>query len=489
MSTEPYIPQPIPVAQSELPAQINELTERLAENTHDLWALERQAQGWTYGPERNDSTKQHPCLVAYARLPESEKTYDRNTALGTLKAIMALGYKIEPTSSLLAPTHLEAVNAWTTLLEQESAKAQAKGSRAWTFDVDDGPELEKMSDEHLPLAKQAMSILQAVVYPVWEKENAAAIIKQAWHKKIAALAIWPGILAIAFAILQLAARHLAPAHSAVAETLSYLELVSVIIAAIAVIVGFSAHLHDGWLAHRQRAERLRILKFKSLSWPELWCDIEEWKLKLQTEVNELVSLTTHAVHLWAKQKDIVRPDLPQPPNCVVPQADLQALATLYRIKRLQFQRHYFHFQAGKASGRSWIVDNKIGLWLFALSVVIVSVHGGHHIWHFLTHPHETPSSTELTNSRSTFDIVSITLAALLPIIGFGFRAWLAAFEAPRSRNLYQAKELALEEYIARSSTSVNNVEKTLHHISHAEHFFINEHREWCRLQMETEWFV
>jgi ryanodine receptor 2 len=37
----------------------------------------------------------HPGLVPYAELPESEKDYDRNTALQTLAAIIALGYRIE----------------------------------------------------------------------------------------------------------------------------------------------------------------------------------------------------------------------------------------------------------------------------------------------------------------------------------------------------------------------------------------------------------
>jgi ryanodine receptor 2 len=51
-------------------------------------------QGWVYGKERNDALKQHPCLVAYEELPESEREYDRNTAMETLKLICKLGFKI-----------------------------------------------------------------------------------------------------------------------------------------------------------------------------------------------------------------------------------------------------------------------------------------------------------------------------------------------------------------------------------------------------------
>lgn len=72
-----------------------ELVERLAENTHDIYVRQRLADGWRYGPERNDAKKENPTLVPYQELPESEKEYDRQMAVETLKAIIALGYRIE----------------------------------------------------------------------------------------------------------------------------------------------------------------------------------------------------------------------------------------------------------------------------------------------------------------------------------------------------------------------------------------------------------
>jgi len=38
----------------------------------------------------------HPSLVPYDELPDGEQEYDRITALGTLKAILSLGYRILP---------------------------------------------------------------------------------------------------------------------------------------------------------------------------------------------------------------------------------------------------------------------------------------------------------------------------------------------------------------------------------------------------------
>src|SRR5262245_54070492 len=91
-----YEPRPIDTSEVQLSDRLLQLTEQLAENTHDNWAKRRLSEGWTWGPERDDATKKHPHLVPYGDLPESEKHYDRDTAMETLRAILALGYRIQP---------------------------------------------------------------------------------------------------------------------------------------------------------------------------------------------------------------------------------------------------------------------------------------------------------------------------------------------------------------------------------------------------------
>jgi hypothetical protein len=91
-----YAPKVIDTGKINLTPEILALTEQLAENTHDIWALQRLGEGWTFGEFRDDAAKKHPNLVPYAGLPESEKHSDRNTAMQTLKAIIALGYRIVP---------------------------------------------------------------------------------------------------------------------------------------------------------------------------------------------------------------------------------------------------------------------------------------------------------------------------------------------------------------------------------------------------------
>lgn len=89
-----YIPQPMDTGNIELPAELQKLSEELARNVHEVWSANRRADGWSYGPVRNDEKKQHPCMVPYDELPEREKDYDRSTSLETLKFILKSGFSI-----------------------------------------------------------------------------------------------------------------------------------------------------------------------------------------------------------------------------------------------------------------------------------------------------------------------------------------------------------------------------------------------------------
>lgn len=89
-----YIPKPVDTSGVTLPQEILDIREKLAKNTHETWAAQRLADGWKQGAERNDQEKIHPCLIPYEELSETEKNYDRNTAMETLKLIIALGYEI-----------------------------------------------------------------------------------------------------------------------------------------------------------------------------------------------------------------------------------------------------------------------------------------------------------------------------------------------------------------------------------------------------------
>lgn len=95
MSANKYNPTPVDTSDVVLQEELLALTEKIAENVHDVWAVGRIAEGWTYGPVKDFEKKTTPQMVAYDELPEGEKEYDRNTALETLKLIVKLGYSIK----------------------------------------------------------------------------------------------------------------------------------------------------------------------------------------------------------------------------------------------------------------------------------------------------------------------------------------------------------------------------------------------------------
>eukprot|EP00741_Cyanophora_paradoxa_P009403 tig00000144_g9109.t1 len=75
------------------------LIESLGLIIHDNWSLEKLRKGYRQGPRNDDAKKgplQHPMLIHYKDLTESEKSYDKDMAISSLRLIAALGYTITP---------------------------------------------------------------------------------------------------------------------------------------------------------------------------------------------------------------------------------------------------------------------------------------------------------------------------------------------------------------------------------------------------------
>ena len=91
-----YDPKPKDLSHLRLPPALDALRETLAEYVHDVWAAGRMAEGWTYGPARDDDKMEHPNLVPYDQLTEGDKEFDRATADATLKLIIEHGWQLLP---------------------------------------------------------------------------------------------------------------------------------------------------------------------------------------------------------------------------------------------------------------------------------------------------------------------------------------------------------------------------------------------------------
>jgi len=46
------------------------------EASHNSWMAQKIADGWIYGPHKSPDIKQHPCIVAFEKLPKEQKAKD-----------------------------------------------------------------------------------------------------------------------------------------------------------------------------------------------------------------------------------------------------------------------------------------------------------------------------------------------------------------------------------------------------------------------------
>lgn len=46
------------------------------EQSHEAWMAQKAAEGWKFGPIKDAKTKEHPCMVPYADLPQSQRSKD-----------------------------------------------------------------------------------------------------------------------------------------------------------------------------------------------------------------------------------------------------------------------------------------------------------------------------------------------------------------------------------------------------------------------------
>ncbi|MFM8886505.1 MAG: RyR domain-containing protein [Chthoniobacterales bacterium] len=107
-----------------LPGFLDPLIEKLAEKVHDRWAERRLEEGWTLGKRRDDAAKTTPNLVAYDKLTETEKAYDRATAIATIKNLYTEGYRVVPDMDTTSVGGSETKLVETFLADPESHRLE-----------------------------------------------------------------------------------------------------------------------------------------------------------------------------------------------------------------------------------------------------------------------------------------------------------------------------------------------------------------------------
>ncbi|KAM9808663.1 ryanodine receptor 2 isoform 4-T4 [Syngnathus typhle] len=89
-----FTPSPVDISKVELPLQFEDIRDKMAENIHELWVMERVDLGWSQGNERDEGKRLEPCLVEFSMMPDQERHQNLQTAQDTLRTLLALGFHI-----------------------------------------------------------------------------------------------------------------------------------------------------------------------------------------------------------------------------------------------------------------------------------------------------------------------------------------------------------------------------------------------------------
>lgn len=372
-----------------------------------------------------------------------------------------------------SPTNADAIARLEEALKSQSNRSD--------FDMNDLPELETL--EPFPRLHEALVWLGEQVAAPWRQADVAAIVHQDRHSLLARTAIGAGTGAIILAVLQLALKLSSPQLMVAAR---WLEMVTVLGAVAAVVIGLWAKADRNWLGERHRAERLRMLKFRALIHPALWSGKQiEWKAWVQSRLQGLADAGRFKrIEKWSRG-DKPEPSQPRIAGDLQAAGEAMALAVYYRHKRLANQGGYFMRKGAQAEVRSaW--QHRLRLPLFFVTIGCVLFH---FVAEWLGARTEHAGNHEAAHLWELVSLWGVVLAAVLPVYGVGVRAWTSAFEHARKARSFAAKHAAMQSAIARLEQEKGELAAILDHTQHDELFLEQEHREWLRLLLDAEWFI
>ena len=449
-----YEPNPIDTTCVQLPSELTQRIEELAQNNHEVWSQERLQNGWKYGPERNDEKKEHPGLVRYDELSESEKDVDRKTVEQTLKAAVALGCKIDA---------------------DEPPATCPPGDSYSTDDMEEWPSLPP------GFGPPKNDLLNT--YRVADAEAKKGLHDHRWAVGLSAVC---GTAAVIVAIFELYLNK-ETMGGAVAESAFAL------LALVAVIIAIFAAWMPKWLLERHRAERCRFAKYRVLvrlaaagkEVDALGVCLNDFK----DDVHRIERLDEDDLEQFM-QEDPVPDDPPRVKKDFEVEPKLRELAEHYVKQRLANQAKYFFTQSRKKSSvDAWV--RLLPPLLFFSSILMAFIHFAISGYRHYADPPDAKAAKE------SFHFWSLNLlivgAATLPVLGSGIRLLRSAFEYSRNTARFRAKYRALEQLISKMEVALGQgddfrAEDIVRYMWKGELLLENEHREWLRLMKEAEWF-
>ncbi len=278
-----------------------------------------------------------------------------------------------------------------------------------------------------------------------------------------------------------------------------LEGIAALIALGAVVAGILLKRQPAWFLARHKAERCRFLKFHFLIEPDLWIGTRRQRGaqtgKLHSDMDEMRHLDRAGLRTWAEHGMI--PQAPaRGPSCLAAPFELRELVDYYITKRLCNQMKWFNKRAQQFSQRDRVLKH-LPPWLFFGSVFAALVH---FVYDEVVQRGLGPAQISLLGVSIEVSVALILIAAILPVLGGGFRTLRSAYQFARNTSRYTAALEGLKPSYEALKAELQNLKAAgagvgqmsastiFYHMWRCEQIMEAEHREWLRLMMQAEWF-
>lgn len=362
--------------------------------------------------------------------------------------------------------------------------------RAPTDDMDDTIELQEYGEkiksgdpDYVPLYN-ALSLLQSNLHAPFRRCDREAMRYQWRYQWTAVFAVLFGALTVVLAILEFIVKPQSPApsHNFAVGFVTFVhdwgEPIAAGLTLFLIAMGSFGKFKERWLAARYKAENLRLLKFRKLTDPRLWCPPIDMKLlaeELQDEVRALEGQNYDEAKEWAAQG--AHPNVCGPPCMDTCDKALHELIEYYRPKRLHVQMRYLTRKSKE--------DEKSGSWTATLVQAIFFASFAFVLAHVAVHL-ATGEAVEGSPAK-LMEQVLIGLAAGVPVIAAGFRTYRASREFERNALRHRATLDSLETLEDQLRESEQLAEK-FRLLGFCELVLEADCRDFIRLLAEVEWY-
>jgi hypothetical protein len=320
----------------------------------------------------------------------------------------------------------------------------------------------------------AIRIVQEKIFEAYSRFDADAVRYRKRYLWISILAVVCGATSVFFAVVEVMNLILPwdlfeAGHAEVIFTLATIALIA---------WGLVKKYKENWILSRYKAENLRLLKFRKLTDPSMWCepgDLDAAANELQEDVEEISAQKYEDAEAWAA-KGIHPKAACAPCEDRCPEA-LHELVDYYVPKRLDVQIRYLERrserQEQRGEGTSTIVMSLFwGSFAFVLAHIAVG---------FFQKPDNVAP-----HPLHVVDLMAL-MALILPIGAAAFRTYRAANEFERNSLRHRATLDSLHA-LSHKLHAEKDLGEKFKLVGFCELVLEADSREFVRLVSEAEWY-